>query len=529
MSATIAPTLAAVPAGLAKPVNKWAVAMAVALGALLEIIDTSIVNVALTEMQNSLGATLSEVSWVVSSYAVANVIILPLTAWLGHRFGKKRYFIFSLVGFTIASALCGFATTLPMLIVARILQGLAGGGLLAKAQAILFETFPPEEQAMAQGFFGAIVIAGPAIGPTLGGYLVTNVDWRWIFFINLPIGVFAVFMCLSALPQDGARATTKQPIDWLAILFLATGLGALQTLLEEGNSDDWFESQFIVVMAVMAAVGLVAFVWRELKSEHPVVDLRVLRYRSLWAGSILSVIVGMALYGALFAVPIFAQGILHYTSQQTGMLLLPGALASALAMPIAAKILGKADARIVLAGGAIVLITALHLLAGLSPQTGEHDLFWPLIIRAFGTVFMFLPLNMATLGPIPKKDVAAAAGFFNLTRQLGGSIGVALLTTLLTQRQAFHRAVLVEKLVPDAAMTLDRVGALTYGLVARGLPLAEARTKALALLDGMVNQQAAVMSFGDTFWATAALIVIFFPLIFILGKAKPGAGMAVGH
>lgn len=528
---TVVPASPAVPLSLARPTNKWAIAVAVALGALLEIIDTSIVNVALTEMQNSLGATLSEVSWVVSSYAVANVIILPLTAWLGHRFGKKRYFIFSLVGFTIASALCGFATTLPMLIVARVLQGLAGGGLLAKAQAILFETFPPEEQAMAQGFFGAIVIAGPAIGPTLGGYLVTNVDWRWIFFINLPVGVIAVFMCLNALPQDGARDTNaaKQPIDWLAILLLAAGLGALQTLLEEGNSDDWFESQFIVIMAVVAVVGLVAFVWRELKSEHPVVDLRVLRYRSLWAGSILSVIVGMALYGALFAVPIFAQGILHYTSQQTGMLLLPGALASALAMPIAAKILGKADARVVLAGGALVLSAALYQLAGLSPETGSHDLFWPLIIRAFGTVFMFLPLNMATLGPIPKKDVSAAAGFFNLTRQLGGSIGVALLTTLLSQRQAFHRAILVEKLVPDAPMTLERVSALTYGLVARGVPFAEARAKALALLDGMVNQQAAVMSFGDTFWATAALIVVFFPLIFILGKAKPGGGMAMGH
>jgi DHA2 family multidrug resistance protein len=526
----VVPAAPATPDAPGRPVNKWAIAVAVAIGALLEIIDTSIVNVALTEMQNSLGATLSEVSWVVSSYAVANVIILPLTAWLGHRFGKKRYFIFSLVGFTIASVLCGFATTLPMLIIARVLQGLAGGGLLAKAQAILFETFPPEEQAMAQGFFGAIVIAGPAIGPTLGGYLVTNVDWRWIFFINLPVGVVAVFMCLSALPPDGAKDTKQQhPIDWLAILLLATGLGALQTLLEEGNSDDWFESQFIVVMAVMAAVGLVAFVFRELKSEHPVVDLRVLRYRSLWAGSILSIIVGMALYGALFAIPIFAQGILHYTSQQTGLLLLPGALASALAMPLAAKSLGMADARIILAGGALVLTAALHQLAGLSMETGSHDLFWPLIIRAFGTVFMFLPLNMATLGPIPKKDVAAAAGFFNLTRQLGGSIGVALLTTLLSQRQAFHRAVLVEKIVPDAPMTLERVNALTYGLAARGIPLADARPRALALLDGMVNQQAAVMSFGDTFWATAALILVFFPLIFILGKAKPGAGLAPSH
>src|SRR5215475_3067727 len=211
--------------------NKWAIAVAVACGALLEVVDTSIVNVALTEMQNSLGATLSQVSWVVSSYAVANVIILPMTAWLGERFGKKRYFIFSLVAFTVASVLCGVATNLPMLIFARVLQGLGGGGLLAKAQAILFETFPREEQAMAQGFFGAIVIAGPAIGPTLGGYLVTNVDWRWIFFINIPVGIAAVAMCLAVLPEDPPAASDDEPIDWLSLLLLVVGLGALQTVL----------------------------------------------------------------------------------------------------------------------------------------------------------------------------------------------------------------------------------------------------------------------------------------------------------
>jgi DHA2 family multidrug resistance protein len=507
--------------------NKWLIAVAVALGALLEVVDTSIVNVALTQMQNSLGATLSQVSWVVSSYAVANVIILPMTAWLGMRFGKKRYFIFSLVGFTIASMMCGMAQNLPMLIVSRVLQGLAGGGLMAKAQAILFETFPKSEQAMAQAFFGIIVIAGPAIGPTLGGYLVTNIDWRWIFYVNLPVGIGAVLMCSAFLPADGERKDGGAGIDWAGIALLTLGLGSLQTVLEEGQSEDWFDSRFIVTFFVLAVLGLALFVWRELTTDHPVVDLRVLKHRSLWAGSILSITVGMGLYGTLFAVPIFSQTMLHYTSQQTGMLLLPGALTSAFTMPIAAKLVTKFDARALLVVGSLILVGALMQLTQLSPQTGEDDLFMPLIIRSFGTVMIFMPLNMATLAPIPKEEISKATGFFSLTRQMGGSIGVAMLATLLDARQSFHRNVLVEKVAAWAPETLQRLQMLTAGMMARGFDAVEAKAKALALLDASVSMQAAVMSFADTFWATGALIVCTLPLVLLLGK---GSGkVEMGH
>ncbi|HEY2734939.1 MAG TPA: DHA2 family efflux MFS transporter permease subunit, partial [Polyangiales bacterium] len=384
--------------------NKWAVAVAVATGALMEIIDTSIVNVALTDVQSALGATLTQVSWVVSSYAVANVIILPLSAWLGTRFGKKRYFVFSMIGFTLASALCGMATSLTMLVIARTLQGLTGGGLLAKAQAFLYETFPREEQAMAQGFFGAIVIAGPVIGPTLGGFITTNLDWRWVFYVNVPVGIGAVFLCLRALPADIEERDSSR-VDWLAIALLAIGLGSMQTVLEEGNTEDWFDSPMIVALSLSTVIGLIVFVWRSLTAENPVVDLRVLRYRSLWAGSILSIVVGIALYGALFAIPIFAQSILHFTAQQTGLLLLPGALASAVAMPIAARVVRKVDPRMMLVVGGLILVLALWQFTALSPLTGEGDLFVPLIVRSIGTVCMFLPLNLATIGPIPKQDV----------------------------------------------------------------------------------------------------------------------------
>ncbi len=509
-------------------VNKWLVAISVALGALLEIVDTSIVNVALTDMQASLGATLSQVSWGVTSYAIANVIILPLTAWLGHRFGKKKYFVFSLVAFTIASMLCGFATNLPMLIFARILQGLGGGGgLLAKAHSFLFETFPKKEQAKAQGFFGAIVIAGPALGPTLGGYLVTNVDWRWIFFVNLPIGIVAVLMCLAFLPPDRDADKQGGSVDWLAIALLVIGIGSFQTVLEEGQSHDWFHSPFIVTLTLSAAVGLTLFVVRQLVVKNPVVDLRVLRYRSLWAGSILSVAIGMALYGALFAIPIFAQTILRFTSQQTGMMLLPGAIASAFAMPIAAKLLGRYDPRVLLVVGAAILLVAVSQLTTLSPLTGTGDLFWPLIIRSFGTVLMFLPLSMAALGPIPKKDVSAATGFYNLTRQLGGSVGVALLTALLSNRQAFHRAVLIEKLGTDSPRLAERLSLITARFTASGFDATAAKAKALMLVDGSVRAQAAVMSFCDSFWATGAVIVCTLPLVLLLGKG--GGKVEMGH
>lgn len=508
--------------------TKWLVAISVALGALLEIIDTSIVNVALTEMQASLGASLVQMSWVVSSYAIANVIILPLSAWLGDRFGKKRYFIFSLVGFTLSSVLCGVSTSLWMLTLARVLQGLCGGGLLAKAQAILFETFPKEEQAKAQGFFGAIVIAGPVIGPTLGGYIVTNIGWRWIFFINVPVGIAACAMCALFLVPDTLKKH-QAPVDWLAIGLLATGLGCFQTFLEEGHTDDWFESRFITWMAILSVIGVVTFVWRVLTSEHPVVDLRVLRHRSLAAGSVLSVVIGMVLYGALFAIPLFTASALHYTAQQTGMLLLPGAIASALTMPIAAAVVRKFDPRLLLAIGASVLAFSVFWLGRLAPNTGADQLFWPLILRSFGTVFMFLPLTMATLGPIPKEDVAASTAFFSLTRQLGGSVGVAALSTILSDRATFHRTMILGHLDAVDPDVQGRVAMLTRAMIAKGADPVAAGKQALAMLDGTVRLQSSIMGFNDTFFITASLIVVTLPLVFLLGKPAAGAKVDAGH
>jgi MFS transporter, DHA2 family, multidrug resistance protein len=523
-------TLALEAPGVALPnkAGRWLIALSVSLGALLEIIDTSIVNVALPQMQSALGVTLSEVGWVITSYAIANVIILPLSAWLGDRFGKKRFFVFSLVAFVAASILCGLSQSLGMLVFARVAQGLFGGGLLAKAQSFLWETFPPEERGSAQALFGIVAIAGPAIGPTLGGYIVTNLDWRWIFFINLPVGILAIFMATTFLPQDG-KAKDVGPVDWWSLGFLALGLGALQTFLEEGYSEGWFDSAFVTCCAVVSVAALATFTRRQLTQSNPVVDLRVLRYRSLWAGCLVSIVIGMGLYGAMFAVPIFAQSVMHLTSQQTGMLMLPGALASAFAMPLMAPLAKRFDPRVLVLFGSMVVVTALLMLGNLNPQTGEDALFWPLVIRGFGTVAMFLPMSMATFGGVPVHEVSKATGLYNLTRQLGGSIGIAILTTLLSSRQAFHRVVLVEKLsITDPTVT-ERLNSWTAGFVAKGSDWVSAKQRALTLLDGTVNLQASVLSFADTFWFVACVFLCTMPLIALLGNGKRSPAPSTGR
>lgn len=519
MAATSAPLASAQTDEHNKPSWwKWAIAITASLGAVLEIIDTSIVNVALNDMQGNLGATLSEIGWVVTGYAVANVVMIPLSAWLGDYFGKKRYFIFCLIAFTLASVLCGLSNSLGMLIVARVLQGLSGGGLLAKGQSIIFETFPPEEQNMAQAVFGLGMMVGPAMGPTLGGYITDNIGWRWIFFINIPFGIIAVIAASIFFYKDKIKEGMSRSVDWWGIGLLALGLSTFQTMLEEGQQDDWFASPFIVAMGALSLIGMILFVWRELTTDHPAVDLRVLRHRSLAAGSVYSMVLGMGLYGALFALPIFSQTLLHYTAEQTGMLLLPGAIASAVFMLVGAQLSKRIDPRWLIALGSVILSITMFHLSSINPDTNEAALFWPLIWRGAGTVLMFMPLTLATLSPVPKKDIASASGFFNLTRQIGGSIGIAILTTMLAQRENFHRTVLSEHISLYDPAVRARLGGMAQALQQHGSSAPVAKNQAMALLDGMLNLQSAVLSFSDIFWFMGVVFIVSMVLILFLGK-----------
>ncbi|QYM79478.1 DHA2 family efflux MFS transporter permease subunit [Horticoccus luteus] len=512
-----------------RDVLKWVIAITAALGAILEVIDTSIVNVAMPDIQGNLGATLAEVGWISTGYACANVVMIPLTAWLGHRFGRRQYLVFSLAGFTAASVLCGLSTSLMMLIVARVLQGFCGGGLLAKAQSILFETFSRKEQPAAQALFGIGVIAGPAFGPLLGGYLTDTFGWRSIFFINLPIGIFAIAMTIVFLPRDVVGDLLRKSVDWLGIGLLAVTLGCFQTMLEEGQQDDWFASRFILTMAAGAIVGLVFFVWRELTTEYPAVDLRVLRHRSLAAGSLYSLVLGMGLYGVIFAVPIFVQNYLHFTAMQSGLLLMPGGLASAVMMVIMGKVSGRVDPRALIACGALTTVATALLLAQINPDTGTNSLFLPLVLRGLGSVMMFLPLSLATLGSLPQRDIAAGSGFYNLTRQMGSSIGIALITTVLAHREAVHRSVLVEHITTANPATAQRMNMLAGAFAQHSADPVATHQQAWSAIDHLVSGQALLLSFADVFLYVAIAFIATLPLLFLLGKGGNKAAAAAAH
>lgn len=509
---------------------KWAILLTASLGAILEVIDVSIVNVALTDMQGNLGATLAEIGWVVTGYSVANVIIIPLTAWLGERFGRKTYFLFSLVTFIAASMACGLALNLPMLVLARVLQGLGGGVLLANAQSVIFETFAPAERSIAQAVFGLGVIVGPAIGPTLGGYLTDTLGWRWIFFINLPVGVISVTLAWLFLPRDEKKKHHEQKsVDWAGIGLLAVGLGCLQTLLEEGQQEDWFESRFITMLALSSAVALVAFIWQELHVEHPAVDLRVLRHRSVAAGSVYSLVLGAGLYGVIFCVPVFAQNYLHFTATQTGNLLGPGAIASAFTMVALAKVARVVDPRVIVACGGLCTAAVAFQLAQITPDTGAHDLFWPLIGRGIGSVMMFLPLSLATLGPVPKEDIAASSGFYSLTRQLGGSLGIAIITALVARHDAIHQSVLLEKVTRFSHATAERLAQMTAAFQMHSGDPHSAHQQALTVLKGTVHAQAGVLTFAEIFRYVGVAFIATLPLLLLLGRGGNKDAAASAH
>ena len=478
--------------------RQWLIVITASIGAMLEVVDVSITNVALVHIQANLSASLAEVGWVVTGYAMASVVVIPLSNWLTAMFGQKTYFLLALLGFTAASVLCGLAANLPLLVLARILQGLLGGGLMPMAQAIMYRAVPREQQGVAQGIFGVVILAGPALGPTIGGLLTDSLGWRWVFFINVPLGLMTAFVANRAFPSDQRTkgleegleqgGDRRQPgVDWLGIGLLVLGLACLQVVLEQGRQYDWFENQGLRLLALGAALALPTFVIWELRRPQPAVDLRVLRHRSLAAGSAFSFLLGAGLYGTVLMVPIFAQSVLQFTATQTGLLMLPGALASAVGMALLGKNAHRLDPRWLIALGAALMVATMMQLSTIGPDTGEHSLYWPLIQRGCTTVMMFLPLTLVSLGSLPKSEVGSGSGFFSLSRQLGGSFGVAGFTLVLDHQQAVHHAQLVQQISSNNPLIQQRLQLLERFMQFRGQGPGNAKHQALELLIKQVD------------------------------------------
>lgn len=508
--------------------NRYLIAIAVTLASMLELIDTSIVNVALPDMMGNLGATLDEIAWVSTGYIIANVIVIPMSGWLSAYFGRRKYLAGSIMLFVVASFLCGAAHTLVELVAFRIVQGVGGGALLSTAQATLLESFPPEEVGIGQAIFGVGVMVGPTIGPTLGGWIIDNYQWPWIFYINVPLGILAAILVLTYV-RNAAHQERSRTVDVAGIALLATCIGSLQWMLERGERNDWFESRFIVTLLVVSIASAVLLVWRELTAKEPVIDFRVLKSRQLTAGVLIAAMLGLALYGSVFVLPIFLQQLHGMTAWQTGKIILPGALASAVTMGIVGRNANRLDARLTVTAGSLLFLLSMWMLSRLTLGAGANDMFWPLIWRGTGLGLIFVPLTNATMADLKTERLAQGTGMFNLTRQLGGSLGIAVMATLLGRFAAQHRVALVSHLASGDAASMARLSALAQGMVAKGASLAVAKQQALALLDAQVMAQANVLAFSRIYLLCGLLLCAALPLLFVFKTGKGRGAMGPMH
>ena len=412
------------------------ITVTVMLGLIMAIIDATIVNVALTNIAGNLGASIDEVSWVATGYILASVITMPLNGWLTAYFGRKNFYAGCLALFTLSSILCGTAHSIWQLVFYRVLQGFGGGALQPTAQAILFETYPPEKRGSAMAIFGLGAMVGPAVGPTLGGWLIDNASWPMIFYINIPIGIAAFLMTLMFIPHPRYIERPKAGIDWLALGLLSAGLASLQYVLERGQHDDWYNSATIWVLTIVSVVALAWFIWKTIRDRFPLVDLTVFKFRTFTIGNIIGVVSGFGLFGTSLVLPLFFQQVLGFTAFDTGLALLPGALATAASMIIVGRLMAKLDSRILVAFGMLVFGYATWQMGGFNEYAGYWDVFWPRLVQGIGLGFLFVPLTTVTLGAVPREELANATGITALLRQLGGSFGIAILTTLLAHQMA---------------------------------------------------------------------------------------------
>ncbi len=509
--------------------RKWIITLTVILASLLELIDTTVVNVSLPQIMGNLGATLEDVGWVVTAYAVANVIILPMSGWLSLKFGRRNYFLFSIILFTVASFFCGNAHNIWELIAFRFIQGIGGGGLLSTAQAILIETWPKEQLGMATALFGLGVVVGPTLGPTLGGFITDHFSWPWIFYINIPLGIIAVLMTLEFISGHRDKSMSEQGIDWLGIVLLTVSVGSLQTVLERGESEDWFNTTYITVLSFAALIGLVSFVWRETTYDHPVVDFRILKNRAFTIGIFTTFILGFGLFGSVFIFPIFAQNLLGFTAQQTGEMLIPGGLSTIIMMPMVGVLLRKGfPAQIMATLGFILFFLFTIMLRNSNLESGWGDFVVPLMVRGIGLSLLFVPLTTLALSGLTGKDIAQGTGLNNMMRQLGGSFGIALITTILHIRQGYHRNILLQNINEYNPAYTERYNGFVNRLMSNGMSLQDAQHAAYAAVEGAVTRQTYLLSYLDGFYFVGIFFLISIPLLYLQPFKRGNAAAAGG-
>lgn len=501
-------------------VNPWLIAFTVMLATFMEVLDTSIANVALPHIAGSLSAGVDESTWVLTSYLVSNAIVLPLTGWFSKLFGRKNFYMSCVLIFIVSSFLCGVATSLPLLVFFRVLQGAGGGGLQPVSQAILVESFPRSKQGMAMAVYGMGVVVAPIVGPTLGGWLTDNYSWRWIFFINIPVGLLSIFLT-STLIHDPAHVTKNENghrvrIDYIGLGLLSVGLGFLQVVLDKGQRDDWFGSRFIVWCTVACAVGLLgAIVW-ELRQKDPVVELRLFKDRNYATATLLMFLLGVVLYGSTVLLPVLLQTLVGYTAELSGLVLSPGAVVTLLSLPLVGWLLARYQPRWLVIFGLLVLSFGMFQLAYINLTTDFWTFVYVWMISRGGLGFLFVPINVVAFSFVSKEKMNSATGLINLARNIGGSVGISLVTTIQARLTQKHQVDLVSHMTPLNPRYLAALHGLAAGLQKKGSNAACAAQQASAVLYGELQRQAAMLAFIDVFWLLGVVCLAMVPFMFLI-------------
>jgi DHA2 family multidrug resistance protein len=511
-------------------VNPWIIALSVMFATFMEVLDTTVVNVSLPHIAGNLSATVDEATWALTSYLVANAIILPLTGWLAGVFGRKRLLMASITGFTAASLLCGLAPTLSLLVLFRIIQGATGGALQPLSQAVLLESFQPHERGKAMAFWALGIVVAPIIGPVLGGWLTDSYSWRWVFYINLPVGIVSLLMVRQFLfDPPYIKHREGRGIDYFGIGLLAVGIGALQFVLDKGQEDDWFASRLIVTLMIVAVVALVWLLIHEWRADDPVVDLHVFRERSYAVGVVLMTVVGFVLYGSMVLLPVMLQTLLGYPPLQAGIAMAPRGIGSFFMMPITGMMTGRFDPRKLLTAGLLIGGSTLVWLSWLNLQAGYWDIFWPQLLQGVGMSLLFVPLTTISMDAIPREKMGNATSLFNLMRNIGGSIGIAATGTLLARHGQSTTATLGANVTAYDTTSQSMLAGLRQTFMAAGADLATATERANAALFGMVQRQATMVSFVGIFQLLGIMFVALVPLVLLMKRPKRGAPPAAAH